>query len=171
LRFPVGRIYEDAATTHKILEKCEKIIIIPECVYYWRQNINSITHTKNLKYYTDMIWVFKEQYKYFLDINKNLSEFIYKKFYNYLINTYFETVVEKKEQLRLIILEELKCFLNDKEFDCFAEGEIALVEDILNNINRKELLIKASKNIKIRQFKTLIKNTIGIFKRNKDFYI
>ncbi len=50
IRFPKGKIHEDEYTTYKILYKANKIAILKDCLYNYRQNIESITGKKfNIK--------------------------------------------------------------------------------------------------------------------------
>lgn len=170
LRFLVGRIYEDAEIMHKILGKCNKVVIIPETVYFWRENIKGITHTKNLKYYSDMIFLYKEQVEFFFQKDKELSEKIYSKFYHYLIRTYFEVLVEKNNQVIELVLDELRKIFNNINSHNLKIDEIILLEDILNNVHRKELFKKTRKKINIIRIKNFIKRIIAIFVKNKDFY-
>ena len=170
LRFLVGRIYEDAEIMHKILEKCNKVVIIPETVYFWRENIKGITHTKNFKYYSDMILLYKEQVEFFFQKDKELSKKIFSNFYHYLIRTYFEVLVQKNNQVIELVLDELKKIFNNKNSLNLKIDEIILLEDILNNVHRKELLKKFRKKINIIRMKNFIKRIVSIFVKNKDFY-
>lgn len=55
IRFPEGYIYEDYATVYKVIMKCEKIIIAPEKLVFYRPNPESITGTgfyvKRMQYF------------------------------------------------------------------------------------------------------------------------
>ena len=51
IEYPVGRIFEDTATTYKLFYKCNKVVCIPYVGYNYRMNPNSITHEKR----TDII--------------------------------------------------------------------------------------------------------------------
>lgn len=42
--FPVGRLYEDLATTYKIISECDYIAFSDKPIYIWIQRENSITH-------------------------------------------------------------------------------------------------------------------------------
>ncbi len=46
IEYPVGRIFEDTATTYKLFYKCNKVVCIPYVGYNYRMNSNSITHEK-----------------------------------------------------------------------------------------------------------------------------
>lgn len=43
IEFPKGKIHEDEFTTYKLVYNAKKIFIIPDCLYNYRLNLNSIT--------------------------------------------------------------------------------------------------------------------------------
>lgn len=45
VRYPLGKIYEDIPTTYKLMEKSNKIAIIPQMDYYYLQRENSIAQS------------------------------------------------------------------------------------------------------------------------------
>lgn len=62
-RFPEGRLFEDIATTHKIVHKAKKICRIEEKLYYhlWRKN--SISHLKTVENKTESFILSRERSK------------------------------------------------------------------------------------------------------------
>lgn len=71
VRYPEGLLHEDEAVIHKIVEKCKKISIISDRLYYYVQRENSITNKniaiENLCYINfvyDRIMYFKEKEMY-----------------------------------------------------------------------------------------------------------
>lgn len=46
IRFPIGMLYEDAATIHKAYIKSKKIIQIPKAIYCYRIRNSSLSHSK-----------------------------------------------------------------------------------------------------------------------------
>lgn len=68
IKYPVGRIYEDTATTYKIFNKAKIISQIPEALYNYRRNENSICLNKDinklLKRVHDNFFAFYERYEY-----------------------------------------------------------------------------------------------------------
>lgn len=171
LRFLVGRIYEDASIMPKILERCEKIVVIPETLYYWRENIRGITHTKNLKYYSDMILLFREQIQFVLNRYDAVHANICKDLYNYLVNTFFEAEIEKNTQVKQLIQQELQEIVVDKTINNnFTEQEMQIIKDIIASTRRKDLLKEAQKKKAKRNKRKFFRGIIGILVRNKDFY-
>lgn len=57
IRFPVGKIFEDLLTIPELCLSAEKIVCIPDKLYYYnRQNVNSITAKKMLKNCMTFFW-------------------------------------------------------------------------------------------------------------------
>ena len=49
IRFPEGQVYEDIATTHKVLRQAIRIAFIPFRLYYYVFRKNSISNTRSIK--------------------------------------------------------------------------------------------------------------------------
>ncbi len=65
IRFPVGRVYEDAETTCKLLDKCRSIYVIDDYLYFYRVRSGSINRTLSFNNMKD--WIFAR---------KNIESFI-----------------------------------------------------------------------------------------------
>ena len=63
LRFPVGRIHEDEYVLHQVADQCETINVLPDGLYHYVANDNSITHSdfsiKNLDCLDAWAWRMK----------------------------------------------------------------------------------------------------------------
>lgn len=59
VRFPVGRIFEDAFTTYKIVFKCEHIAVTNAILYYYFTNEQGITHSSWTPKKLDNVCAFK----------------------------------------------------------------------------------------------------------------
>ncbi len=60
--FPVGKLFEDILTTHKILVRCGTVAIIPDAPYYYYQRTDSITNAVRLHNRFSWIDALKERY-------------------------------------------------------------------------------------------------------------
>ena len=49
IRFPEGYVFEDVATTHKILMKAKRIVMIPNVLYYYMHRRDSLSHCRSVK--------------------------------------------------------------------------------------------------------------------------
>ena len=71
VRYPEGMVYEDTATTHKLLWVANKIVFLRDELAFYRSNRSgSITHSGNKKY-RDSIRASRMRIKYFESIEKN----------------------------------------------------------------------------------------------------
>ena len=64
IRYPKGRLFEDAATTYKLVDKCEKISIISRSTYNYIIRGNSITNVNFSEKKMDLIISTEEMCKY-----------------------------------------------------------------------------------------------------------
>ena len=56
VRFPVGRLYEDMATTYKLFYKADKLVYDPGIQYFYRQRKSSIIHRMTWKKSKDFFY-------------------------------------------------------------------------------------------------------------------
>ncbi len=63
IRFPEGRVYEDAATTYKLYLEADKTAVIPDTLYHYRLRTGSIIHTHNIRHTLDLWLALKERYE------------------------------------------------------------------------------------------------------------
>lgn len=61
--YPVGKVFEDVFTIYKVVGKCERICVIPDALYYYRQRESSLAHEISKKAYCDQIEAFFSQAK------------------------------------------------------------------------------------------------------------
>lgn len=69
IRFPVGKLHEDVFVTYKAVEKCAKISVLAEKLYYYLQRDNSIMHARYHKERLDAVEGFLEVLKFFVERN------------------------------------------------------------------------------------------------------
>ncbi|MCR4791488.1 MAG: glycosyltransferase [Lachnospiraceae bacterium] len=75
IRFPVGRLHEDIATTYKLLFEASGVVIVHKELYFYRQRDDSIVHKKmTLNRCKDYIVSQNERMDFF---QKNLPKFYY----------------------------------------------------------------------------------------------
>ena len=61
LRFPSGKVYEDAATAHKAILKADTLVSVPDVLYHYRQREGSIIHQHSLKNLFDRWDAYRER--------------------------------------------------------------------------------------------------------------
>ena len=69
--FPVGRLYEDLASTYKKIAECDYVVFSDKQIYIWIQRENSITHSGISEKQMDIFWAADELYNF---ISKNYPE-------------------------------------------------------------------------------------------------
>lgn len=67
IRFPVGRTYEDVATTYKVLENVKHAAIVPENLIHYRIRNGSLSHNNSLTKLKDSWIAYYERYCYLYD--------------------------------------------------------------------------------------------------------
>lgn len=71
VRFPEGKLYEDAATTYKILNQCDEIAFVKHQLYYYFLRQNSISGNEGFtERYLDLFDALKETNEFFLEQKK-----------------------------------------------------------------------------------------------------
>ena len=61
-KFPLGRYFEDIATTWKLFRGCHKVTCVPDILYHYIIRKDSIGNTKNMKNFVDRWLAFKERF-------------------------------------------------------------------------------------------------------------
>ena len=97
LEFPEGTIYEGTFLVHKIFEKCDKIVYLPDAKYYYYDYEKSYVNTISLKYQSDYVLANIEQYK---DLHKKYPE--------------LNDIILKKVLVQSLVLLEV-CFKNKRD--------------------------------------------------------
>ena len=73
IRYPQGKIYEDEATTYKLLFREEQIAYISEPLYFYWVNMNSITQKEWTPARLDELTAIEEQIEYFKENGYRLA--------------------------------------------------------------------------------------------------
>lgn len=62
IRYPEGRVFEDVATTHKLVHASKLILCIEDCLYYYCIRKESISHTLSSESKKDRYYSYLEKY-------------------------------------------------------------------------------------------------------------
>lgn len=118
IRFPIGMLYEDYATTYYVILKCQSVLYIDDNRYYYRMRPGSIMNSKVTE--RDMV---------ILDIADNVSNDMVKeypelenyairkkivvnlKFYSRILDTGFRTFKKEQKRIRKTVMDCEKKFL------------------------------------------------------------
>ena len=114
IRFPIGKIHEDEGTTYKVLYFCKSNVAVSDlCLYYYRENANSITVKKfNIKR-LDVLDLYEERKNFYKEKKEN--ELYQKSLINYaeIIREYYLKVSLNIEENKTKVLK--KVFNKNKE--------------------------------------------------------
>ena len=141
IRFPVGKIHEDEFTTYKIFYSVDRISLLSDCLYNYRQTNESIIGKKFNKKRLNLLDALEER----MDFFKNRNE----------IDLYEKTLKFYIEQLRLYYIKVKKYIENSKEIQ----------QDI-----KQKYKIEYKKFVKIKSKKTKEILKAKIFYSNSNLY-
>lgn len=65
IRYPEGKLYEDAFTTYKLIDKAKKIVYTPSKLYYYRINPQSILGQSFKEKHLEMVEAFRSGFDFF----------------------------------------------------------------------------------------------------------
>ena len=71
VRFPVGKLYEDAFTTYKLIDKTKKIVFTPTQLYFYRMNPLSILGQPFREKHLEMVEAFRSGFDFFDEKGQN----------------------------------------------------------------------------------------------------
>ena len=126
LRFPLGKISEDAFTTYKVFDKAKKIVIIPDILYYYRSTPDSITNRKfSVKRY-DALQAYEEEINYFKKNDKERLAYSAMVLYQHILKRYYlmtyKFIDENKNENLKILLKKIKN--NFKNFVRYSHDDL-----------------------------------------------
>lgn len=127
IKLPVGTVYADRYFTHKTYTYAKKIVIIPDCVYLWRQVPSSLSHGRfkpdNL---TDRLDSYDEDLDYYIGCCDNYFKIFLRRFLipikGVLTNNEFGEIVF--DRIRHSIKSQ------EKNFDDLYDNDLTLLENL-----------------------------------------
>lgn len=131
VRFCVGRIYEDEIIIHRLLYKCDRIVVIEDILYHYRQVSGSVSHTIKAN---RLDWIYALYDRYFFYIQHGLQEYsnhVLKAYFWHLDEFFFK--VEKTEESKARLKE---CLKNTRKLlpHYFKEKDISVKEKIMRTV-------------------------------------
>lgn len=116
VKYPVGRKYEDEATIYKLIYKANKIIRISDKLYFYRQRMDSIMHSKiTEKDLSDKYVALKEKCEFFEEVDeKAIASFYYARLAIFMISYYkwMKSRGKKRKWYREICIYSNKSFFS-----------------------------------------------------------
>ncbi len=120
LRFPHGKIYEDEFLVHKLYERCSRVALVSEVLYYYVRRDNSILTKKLTIKRLDIVEALIERYEFFKSRGYTaLERLTLRRCCSYLC--YILQHVDAKENIKeyrhWVIIVSLEC-LKHADFTC-----------------------------------------------------
>lgn len=133
IRYPIGKIHEDEFTTYKILYEIEKIVIIPEYLYCYRQREESIINKKYDLNKLDILEALQERLNFFEEKKE-------KQLYHLTLQCYLQKLKENYFNVKQFIAEseliqkELKKKYKENYRKIFKIKEISINKKIKGSL-------------------------------------
>ena len=139
IRYPVGKTFEDIATTYLLFEKSKKIVRQEKPIYYYVRRDDSLTEARNYSNYKSYIEINMEKYLYFFEKypeNIKIQEY---NAYNFIMNMiwlYSLIVTYNLEELEKDFIEIFPFFISlveknkqiiDKELNIFNKTILNMI--------------------------------------------
>lgn len=144
IEFPVGKIHEDMYTTYKVLFHANKVVILPEQLYYYRQHISSITGV-----------AFSKKNFTLFDATASAITFFQQHQEEHLVRLAIEN------HLRTLTKIYVKLF-NSKDTKKLAKEILKIFESSVTEIPRNQINFKS--NVRIILFKYFPKQTATLLR-------
>ncbi len=111
IRLPQGRIYEDLATTYRLIDRANKIVISQKEKYFYVSRGGSITRQNFIISHTDVLWASEQRYQY-------------------IVGKY----PELEKECRKYILSNLIWVIKKAYKDCYLENHTEELQEIVDSL-------------------------------------
>lgn len=112
IRFPVGRLFEDTATAHKVLLQANTVCCIPDMLYYYRRREGSTVTTMTSRSLRDLFLMQKLVYEDLLPIYPVMAENTFSNLAR-SAKAYVDHAIYDKSEHE--ILDQVKAFLQENK--------------------------------------------------------
>ena len=142
IRFPEGKIFEDIFVVHKLVDKANKIVLAPECKYYYLRRETGITLSPFDISRMDIVEAFIERHKYislkYPSLEKICRKFIFTNLLWGMHKAYRDNRIDLHKDALRCLIEQVKCY---DYLDCrLSADEMELLKllfaDIDSYVNR-----------------------------------
>ena len=63
VRYPPGMIFEDIATTYKLLQRARRLVYVPDCLVHYRNRSGSLSNVHSMKSLVDYWLAYRERFE------------------------------------------------------------------------------------------------------------
>lgn len=134
IEFPVGKLYEDLATTYKVLDRANIVVVSKAQKYAYVQREGSIMNQNGSKIKRDKIDIIEEMWDYFSKSEIfNLDE-LKAGIIRYIIIDIFKMIGSKSVKDNPDYRKRLKQFMKDKNRDIFGNHNVSAYHKMILHI-------------------------------------
>lgn len=158
IRFPNAIVSEDFAFNVKAYYNSDKTIVIPDPLYYYIDNLNSVTNSDFDKRKLDAIRIGEAMFDYHKKRYPDLCSFFALYIVNYSIQFYFEvyksSINEKEKYLKLLNERFNKYFnfLRKNKFQYFTNNKRKLMFYLFNINPEVYFFVSKTKKVLLKRF-------------------
>ena len=107
IRYPQGRVGEDARMIYKVATITDCLVVVPECLYYYRQREGSVMHTLTKREFLEKIAVWDEIYTFEKERQPALEAYIRNRKNDSIFNSILTVLKQQKLKADKALLREL----------------------------------------------------------------
>ena len=133
IRFPEGRLFEDVATTYKLLLKSDKVASIPSELIHYRIRNTSISNSHTLINIADCWWATKRQYEDLTFISVDYASFALEQCVSSAGRMWrWYSGFSKKDKNRASkVMDSMQQFLDDHRNEILMNSNVSLLNKVL----------------------------------------
>ncbi len=101
VRFPFKKVYEDEATSYKLIYNAKRIVVVDEKLYFYYTNPESITHIDSLSRKSDYLYALRDRIDFLKKKNLNKlckNDILHFVYYYLRYGNYFDIEIKKELQ-------------------------------------------------------------------------
>ncbi|SLL33525.1 glycosyl transferase [Mycobacteroides abscessus subsp. abscessus] len=152
IRFPYGKLFEDAFTTYKVIEKTSKIIKIDKDLYYYFQRENSIVNSKFSIKKLHHCEALEEMLEFIERNYPDLCSLVIIKFYSECLH-YLQELIDNRNNIDKaeVYINNLTKIMLNKRFVNYIKEKVKI--EFIEHIGLKEKELRLQKRrINLRLF-------------------
>lgn len=128
ISFPYGMLFEDQASTFQFFYNSKKVVVIKDKLYFYRNNMNSLTSKKYSSIFYGDIYAHEKQIEFFkIHDEKELKEIVVSRLMKLIVNHYYRSLNEGLKKKDLLFL---KIHICKNMVDYFMATNVSMYEKL-----------------------------------------
>ena len=128
VRFPDGQVCEDSWVSLDIYQKCKKVICIDDHLYYYRNNVKSISHDKSLNWDEAQIKWLEREIFFFKNSVYESDLVVPSRIYISMLFKSLKKGIAKKDQRKECVSIAMDSIMKDKNITAFEKIKYRVYE-------------------------------------------